>query len=95
MTIRALRSIVRICQGGYGSPPGPYWCSQCSREIQQGERYTAEVYQYTTTEDRDAGELFCRDCREIPVPDEFSDLTDSEDGKAAARAAIDNLFRRR
>lgn len=93
MTKRALRSIVRVCPGRYGSPPGPYWCSICKREIQQGEEYTAEVYQRTTIEDQGDGALFCADCKEIPVPDEFSDLTGSEAGKVAAKAAIDNLPR--
>jgi len=91
----ALRSIVRVCPGEYGSPPGPYWCSVCNREIQQGEEYTAEVFQWTTMTDPGDGALFCRDCREIPTSDEFADLTDSETGKVAAKAVIENLPRRR
>ncbi|OHB53067.1 MAG: hypothetical protein A2Y12_16255 [Planctomycetes bacterium GWF2_42_9] len=94
MTKLALRSIVKICPGRYGSPPGPYWCSVCKREILQGEEYTAEIYQWVTMADQGDGALFCADCREIPVPDDFFDLTDSEAGKAVAKAAIDNLPRR-
>lgn len=95
MTKRALRSIVRVCPGEYGSPPGPYWCSQCRREILHGEEYTAEVYQWTTMTDQGDGALFCCDCKEIPASDDFADLTNSEVDKEVARAAIDNLSRRR
>jgi len=93
MTKRALRSIVRVCPGRHGSPPGPYWCSQCKREILPGEEYAVEVYRHTMTEERDDGALFCADCREIPVPDGFADLTNNEAGKVAAKVAIENLPR--
>lgn len=86
----ALRSIVKIHPGG--SPRG---CSVCKREICPGEQYTTEVCRWTATEERDEGTLYCCDCREIPGSDDFSDLTDSEVGKAAARTVIENLPRRR
>lgn len=95
MTKRALRSIVRVCPGRYGSPPGPYWCSVCKREIPQGEQYTAEIYQWVTMEDHGDGALFCCNCKEIPTCDGFSDLTESEASKSAASAVIENLPRRR
>jgi len=95
MTKQALRSIVRICPGEYGSPPGPYWCSACNMEIQQGEEFTAELYKWTTMEDQGDGALFCRDCKEIPALDDFGDLTDNEAGKVAARDVIENLSGRK
>ncbi|HEY3307165.1 MAG TPA: MbcA/ParS/Xre antitoxin family protein [Desulfuromonadaceae bacterium] len=63
--MRKIKAIKKLpCPGTYGSPPGPYVCDVCTREMDPGEPMVAVAFVAPAPEDLG---LFCSDC-ESHVP---------------------------